>query len=76
MQTLVNSFKSGHLQMFFEISALKNFANFPNYKKTPVLEFLFHKFAGLQSWSKTNVTPKKLPLYFNRPLFPQFNVAE
>ena len=30
----------------------------------------------LQSWTKPNVTPKNLLLYFHCPLFPQFNVAD
>ena len=34
--------------MFFKVYVLKNFANLT--EKTPVLEFLFNKFAGLKAF--------------------------
>ena len=39
--------RSSHSQMFFKIAVLKNFS--VTVKKTPVLECLFDKFAGLQA---------------------------
>ena len=42
-----NTLKSSHSQMFFKIGVLKKIRNI--HRKTPVLEFLFNKVAGLQA---------------------------
>ena len=50
-----NTFKSSPSQTFFKIGALKKFRNI--HRKTPVLESLFNKFAGLKA---SNFIKKRL----------------